>query len=193
MFTHTPRRFLALSMVLLLLMTPLITTAASRKPLIEESSNAAVNEVAGHCGPEDGGFDILATYTIHFRDTYFFRADGTWDRLAEHETYRGTLTNSVTGKTYNEGPDAMMFRYDFADDGLATSWDTATITQITITGTDWHTNVVGQGRVVHDAGMLIVKQIDGVWTVVEWGGRHDVNMEYPRLFFEVYCPLLAAS
>ena len=191
MATSMSRRIIALSITLLLFLTPLTANAASRKPFVEVYDSSGVGEFAGHCGPDDGGFDILATYTGHFRDTYYFRADGTWERLMEHEDYRGTLTNWVTGKTYKEGPDALLWRYDFANDGLATSWDTATITQITVAGTDWHTNVAGQGRIVHDAGMLVVKEVNGVSAVVIWHGRHDVNMEYPKLFFDVYCPLLA--
>ena len=191
MATPIARRILALSIILLLSIIPLTTSATSRKPFTEVSYSSATAEIAGHCGPNDGGFDIITSYTSRFRDTYYFRADGTWDYLLEHEDFRGTLMNSVTSKTYNEGPGALRWRYNFADDGLATSWDTATITAITVAGTDWHTNVVGQGRIVHDAGLLIVKPINGVWTVVSWGGRHDVNMDYPKLFFDVYCPLLA--
>lgn len=184
------RRSVMLAIIVMLGLTPLITTAEGRKPLIETTTASAVNEVAGHCGPADAGFDILSTYEARWRTVYHFREDGTWRQIQDHEYYRGTLTNSVTGKTFNEGPDALLFTYDIADDGLGGSWDTLTIAQINITGMDWHTTVPGQGKIVHDAGMLIVKQIDGVWTVIDWGGRHDVNMEYPRLFFEVYCPLL---
>lgn len=190
MSSRIQQRIAALLVILLIGLTPLTAGAAGRKPIIDTVTITAVDEIAGHCGPADGGFDIIDNYTVTWRTVYHFRADGTWERIQDHEHYRGTMTNSVTGKVLEDRAN-LVFTYDIADDGLGGSWDTLTITQITITGQDWHTIVPGEGKIVHDSGILIVKQIDGVWTVVDWGGRHDVNMRYPELFFEVYCPLLA--
>ncbi len=188
----TSRRIITLS-IMLLSLVPLSTALAGHPPLVIENSYSGAQEIVAHCGPDDGGFDILSTYTAHDRDQYNFRADGTWASMLEHHTWNGILTNSRTGKTVPEGPDHLLMRYLFADDGLATSWDTATISAIYVSGVDYHTNLPRIGRVVHDAGLLIVvwDPVAGQWNVTS-RGRHDINA-LQDAFAPVYCPILAGG
>lgn len=192
--TPTTRRLLALSVSLILSLLPLTSATAGRPPLMETFEYSGTDEVAAHCGPEYGDFDILSTYTVQDRDRYHFRADGTWERLSENHVWDGTLTNSVTGKTVSDGPDHLLITIEFADDGLATSWDTATITRIRLAGQDFHTVVPGQGRLVHDNGVVYVENIDGSLTVIAWHGLHDINDSTNQAdFADVYCPILAGN
>lgn len=187
------RRLAVLFLTVILSLVPLATAAAGRAPLIERYGFSGTDDVIDHCGPLYGDFDILSTHTFRYRDEYRFRADGTWDVLLENEYFNSTLTNSVTGKAVPVDGRLLLKIY-FADDGMATSWDTATITSLTISGVDFQTNVPGLGLVVHDAGIFYVERVNDSLAVVGWHGRHDINMVTNQAnFADVYCPILAGN
>src|SRR6266540_109255 len=118
-------------------------TALAARPSVETFESTITDNLLGSCN----GFDIIEN------------AD-TPVRIQIYATYRGTMTNSVTGKTVADGPDARTY----VDDLNGT---------LAIHGLVFSINIPGEGVAVLDVGNVIFHP-DGSVTV---DGKHQVVAE----------------
>ncbi len=131
-------------------------TALAARPSVETFESTITDNLLGSCN----SFDIIENADITGRVTTFFDNADTPVRIQIYATYRGTMTNSVTGKTVADGPDARTY----VDDLNGT---------LAIHGLVFSINIPGEGVAVLDVGNVIFHP-DGSVTV---DGKHQVVAE----------------
>ena len=109
------------------------------QPVITEAELHFDNVILEDCGD----FQIIENSTLTRRRIAFFRHGSGPVRVQSHFTYQGTFTNSVTGYTVTDGPDAHNFFFDVPTGELA------------VRGLVTSIQVPGAGVVLIDAGNLI--------------------------------------
>lgn len=136
------------------------------EPIISEFQTQHVNLIIADCG---GGFQIIENSTISFRRMVFFTHEGGLDRIQLHVEFEGTFTNSVTGYTLTDAPDAFTLFVDLGSGELAFR---GLITSI---------EVPGEGVVVLDAGNIV------------FGADGEVTVHGPHEFSEGGVAVLCAA
>ena len=140
---------------LLILLTSI--PANAQQPIITEITREGSNVLYTHCPT----FDILETYELTIRRTLFFDQYGFPDRLQANFMYRAILTNSVTGYSITDAPDASSHMLD-----LNTG-------EASVHGLMFSVEVPGEGVLVLDAGNVVFGA-DGELTV---NGPHEYLLE----------------
>ena len=131
---------------LLILLT--VIPANAQQPIVTQITREGTNVLYTHCAT----FDILETYELTVRRTLFFNQYGFPDRLQANFFYSAILTNSVTGYSITDAPDASSHMLD-----LNTG-------EAFVHGLMFSVEVPGEGVLVLDAGNVVFGA-DGELTV----------------------------
>ena len=129
---------------------------AGQPPITQTFPIIVDNEAVGNCG----SFHIIANGEGTVRETIYFHDDGSPFRLNVHATYRGTLTNSVTGFSIADDPSVVQIFVDF---------DRFTETRV---GQFFNINVPGEGTVALEVGRFV---IDPSGEIVFLKGQFEVS------------------
>jgi hypothetical protein len=94
-----------------------------------------------------GGYNILIEFSGSGVNKVFFDQQGNVVRIWDWAKGQGTLINSADPMKTETGESPNVWEWDFRD------------TTFTVRGMSFHNNIPGEGRVAHDAGVLVFEPL----------------------------------